>query len=264
MRSSISPCIKSILRADHATRHGPASNSAMIKVITFDLDDTLWPIEPVLMQAEQRQYDWLKKHAPQLALKYSLTQLTRLRLDLYHDHPHYHHQISQVRIDATAQALCQCGYAKGQAQALAQQAFDIFLHARHQVELFNEVPTVIEQLASDYRLGVLTNGNADIYRLPIGHWFDFSFSAEQLDSSKPAVAHFEAAMASAGVAAHEIVHIGDHAEHDIEGARAAGCRAVWFNPDQLPWPFSTPAPAQVHTLASLPGVIATLSIEKED
>ena len=30
---------------------------ADIKVISFDLDDTLWPCRPVIQRAEQRLYD---------------------------------------------------------------------------------------------------------------------------------------------------------------------------------------------------------------
>ena len=32
----------------------------MIKCITFDLDDTLWEIEPVIIKAEIKFEEWLK------------------------------------------------------------------------------------------------------------------------------------------------------------------------------------------------------------
>jgi putative hydrolase of the HAD superfamily len=31
--------------------------------VLFDLDDTLWAIEPVLVRAEGLLYDWLRQHA---------------------------------------------------------------------------------------------------------------------------------------------------------------------------------------------------------
>ena len=35
-----------------------------ISVITFDLDNTLWDVEPALIKAEQAQQDWLLQHRP--------------------------------------------------------------------------------------------------------------------------------------------------------------------------------------------------------
>jgi FMN phosphatase YigB (HAD superfamily) len=39
-----------------------------IRAITLDLDDTLWPIGPTLVAAEQRAQDWLTQHAAELRL----------------------------------------------------------------------------------------------------------------------------------------------------------------------------------------------------
>ena len=33
-----------------------------ISVITFDLDNTLWDVEPALLRAEQAQRDWLERY----------------------------------------------------------------------------------------------------------------------------------------------------------------------------------------------------------
>ena len=45
-----------------------------------------------------------------------------------------------------------------------------------------------------------------------------------------------AAVSVGGAAAHETLHVGDHPEFDVEGARAAGLRAVWLNRDGHEWP----------------------------
>ena len=39
----------------------------LIKAITLDLDDTLWPVWPAIEKAEQALLDWLARHAPQTA-----------------------------------------------------------------------------------------------------------------------------------------------------------------------------------------------------
>lgn len=38
----------------------------MIKLITFDLDDTLWDNAPAIIGAETLLRDWLTEHAPRL------------------------------------------------------------------------------------------------------------------------------------------------------------------------------------------------------
>jgi FMN phosphatase YigB (HAD superfamily) len=37
-----------------------------IKLITFDLDDTLWETAPAIVSAEAMLRDWLAEHAPKL------------------------------------------------------------------------------------------------------------------------------------------------------------------------------------------------------
>ena len=43
----------------------------MIKVIAFDLDDTLWAVKPVIIRAEKRLDEWLSLTVPDL--KYDVT-----------------------------------------------------------------------------------------------------------------------------------------------------------------------------------------------
>ena len=42
--------------------------SSIIKLITFDLDDTLWDVRPALEAAEAAQWSYLKARFPSLAL----------------------------------------------------------------------------------------------------------------------------------------------------------------------------------------------------
>ena len=93
-------------------------------------------------------------------------------------------------------------------------------------------------------MGVLTNGNADIKRLGIDHYFNFSFSAEELNDSKPSATHFEKAMEFTSEKAASICHIGDHTECDVEGALNAGCKAIWYNELNNEWPDSKGCPVQ--------------------
>jgi putative hydrolase of the HAD superfamily len=220
-------------------------SSNTIQVITFDLDDTLWDIRPVLVRAETAVYRWLQQNAPRLSEHYSPEQLAQLKLQVYRQQPELAHQISELRRVALRHALLACDYSERQAQELATAAFEVFIDARHQVSLFDGAEPVLAALQQHYQLGVLTNGNADIRRLPIGRYFDFAFSAEQLNASKPGPNHFEAALNATGCMPEQLVHVGDHPEHDVEGAMAVGCHGVWYNPHGQTWPNQQAASGEI-------------------
>jgi FMN hydrolase / 5-amino-6-(5-phospho-D-ribitylamino)uracil phosphatase len=56
-----------------------------IKAISLDLDDTLWPILPVLERAEKALLDWLGEHAPMTAAMFAAPTALR-EINLYmHD-----------------------------------------------------------------------------------------------------------------------------------------------------------------------------------
>lgn len=55
--------------------------------------------------------------------------------------------------------------------------------------------------------------------------------SEEVGVSKPEARIYEVALERAGARADEAVMLGDSWVNDVEGARAAGIRAVWFNRD---------------------------------
>ena len=227
-------------------------------LITFDLDDTLWSVQPVLLRAEQRVEAWMHEHCPDVALRFDRSALMQLRVQTHRERPELRHSVSALRIEAMRRALLDTGYGQAEAARLAQAAFDVFMHWRHAVEPFGAVDTVLGTLARELVLGALTNGNADVFRIAIGRHFRFAFTADDVGTCKPAPAHFQAALNAAGVTAERALHVGDHGEHDVGGARAAGMTAVWFNPAGKPWESAVPPHAELRDFADLPALIETL------
>ena len=226
-----------------------------IKLITFDLDDTLWDTAPVIASAEILLRDWLAANAPRLG-SVPVEHLFAIRERLVQAEPELKHRISALRRRVLFNALAEVGYAQEQAQALADEAFEVFLQARHQVEVFPEVEPVLEILRQHYVLGVVTNGNADVRRLGISDYFRFALCAEDLGVGKPDPAPFLEALKRGGVEAAAAVHIGDHPGDDISGAQRAGLRAVWFNPQGKDWTGECAPDAEVRQLSQLPEVLA--------
>ena len=231
----------------------------MIRAITFDLDNTLWDVEPVLLRAEQAQYQWLEENRPRVTEEFDGDALREFRFRAHQSLPELAHQISKIRIRVLYEIQLSCGYSEQLAREGAQTAFDAFLKVRHQVQPYERSLDVLETLAQRYILGALSNGNADIYKTDIGEYFDFAFSAEQLDASKPLPDMFHAAIEESGAAAREIVHVGDNPEHDILGAQEVGMFTVWMNSGGWRWPEArVPADEVISALEELPAAIGRI------
>lgn len=228
----------------------------MIKLITFDLDDTLWDTAPVIVSAEAVLRDWLAEHAPNLG-PVPVEHLWAIRTRLVEADPTFKHRISALRRRVLFHALEDAGYAHDQAQALADKGFEVFLHARHQIDIFPEVQPTLEILAKTYTLGVVTNGNADVRRLGLADYFAFALCAEDLGIGKPDPAPFLEALKRGKVDASVAVHIGDHPGDDIAGAQQAGFRAIWFNPAGKAWEADKRPDAEIQSLMQLPELLAS-------
>ena len=229
-----------------------------LKVVTFDLDNTLWDVEPALRRAEHAQREWLLQHRPGAIEHYQHEALWKFKQSVWKRHPHLSHQISKLRIQMLYELQVKAGYTHDRAKRGAELAFAAFLEQRHAVVLYEEALLVLEYLAKQYTLGALTNGNANIYKTDAADYFDFAFLAEDIGIGKPAADMFHAALEQTGVHADEVVHVGDSPEHDIAGAQAVGIRTIWMNSGNLAWPGGVRADGEINNLSQLPDAIAKM------
>jgi YjjG family noncanonical pyrimidine nucleotidase len=100
---------------------------------------------------------------------------------------------------------------------------------------------VIETLASRAALCLITNGISRVQRgrlaaSGIAPYFKAILISEEVGCAKPDPRYFEKAVAAIGLERDRLLCIGDSPSADIEGARAAGIDACWFNPDGAHWP----------------------------
>ncbi|WP_263143952.1 HAD family hydrolase [Pseudomonas sp. RIT-PI-AD] len=225
-----------------------------VRLITFDLDDTLWDNRPVIEGAETAMRDWLNRHAAALG-EVPVEYLWTIRSGLLERQPELRHRLSELRRRTLFLALGEVGYAEREAGELAEGAFQAMLDARHRITFFSDTLPTLERLARHYMLGVITNGNADVRRLGLADHFAFALSAEELGIGKPDPHPFREALRHAGVDAPEAVHVGDHPGDDILGAQQAGLRAIWFNPLGKPWEAAHRADAEIRALAELPELL---------
>lgn len=229
-----------------------------ISVITFDLDNTLWDVEPALLRAEEAQQNWLKEHRPGAVETFDHKTLFEFKKSVWKRHPELLHHVSQMRTQMLYELLIAADYCEADARSGAQQAFDIFLQERRKVVLYDEALGVLEQLAKHYTLGALTNGNADIYKTDAGEYFDFAFLAEDIGASKPHPDMFHAALKETGVHPQDIIHVGDDPVHDIRGARDMGMLTVWVNTRRKAWTGDQRADREIENLRELPEAIDSI------
>ena len=226
-----------------------------IKVISFDLDDTLWDAEPVLRRAEEAQFEWIRRHCPQIADRHDINSLYELRCDYAQRTPDVQHDFSAIRKGFFTELLSEFGYDG----AMVTELFQHFLSVRSDVKLHPDVEPTLLGLREQYHLAAMTNGNTDLRRAGIDHYFHFVISPADTGASKPDVRMFEHLFACSGAEPAEIIHVGDQPYHDIEGAHRAGVHSVWVNRCGSDWPPEyRQAHAEIGTLTELPSVINEL------
>jgi 2-haloalkanoic acid dehalogenase type II len=223
-----------------------------VRAITFDLDDTLWDIWPIIVRAEQRLHDWLTQHYPRIPERFTALDLRQLCGEVAATKPLIAHDRTLLRKEALELAALRAGYDDFQVDA----AFSVFFAARNDVVLFEEVLSVLERLARRYTLGALSNGNADIRLVGLDHLFDFALNAVAVGAAKPEPAMFEAACRHLNLPPGQIVHVGDDPYHDVQGAAQVGLRTVWVNRTQREWPGGRRADAEIQTLEELEMLLA--------
>ncbi|WP_038497154.1 HAD family hydrolase [Collimonas arenae] len=203
----------------------PPVKHAAIKAVLFDLDDTLWPIVPVIARAEQVLFEWLQANASAVSRQFTIDSLRQQRLELVATNPVFKFDLWKLRHAALTEALNQVG----EDPAKADAAMAVFSEARHAVTPFNDVRPALTSLQQRLPLGTVSNGFADLGKIGLASHFQASIAAHSFGSAKPDPAIFHAACAALNVAPQETLYVGDDPLLDVVGAQQAGLQAVWIN-----------------------------------
>lgn len=231
-----------------------------IRVVGLDLDDTLWETPPVIRRANQVLFDWLTERYPRMVAGQDVDSLHRACIAFMDSRPEEKYHLSNLRRSFLRHLAAEAEYAED----FVEEAFQVFLAARNRIDtLFDDTLPVLERLRKDHHLVALTNGNACVERVGIGHLFAAQWSSEAVGAAKPAPDMFHAALAHFRAEPEEMVHVGDHPRHDVQGALNAGIHAVWLNRDGSAWPQDEPVPhAEIRSLVQLPQAMARLAMPK--
>jgi 2-haloalkanoic acid dehalogenase type II len=233
-------------------------NPGAVRAICFDLDNTLWEVEPVLLRAERILTDWLHSRYPRIPERYEPEQILQVRARLLREQPHQAHDFSFLRRETIARLAESVGYDRG----IAHDAFALWLDARNEVQPYPDVARALDTLKSRYRLATLTNGNADLARIGLAHHFEVSLSAGALGCAKPDARVYYALADAMALKPAEILFVGDEAHADVIGPRAVGMQTVWVNRGGGAWPADIREADAC--IADLDGLVALLTGNADD
>ncbi|KAA3665375.1 MAG: noncanonical pyrimidine nucleotidase, YjjG family [Chloroflexi bacterium] len=143
-------------------------------------------------------------------------------------------------------------------QADSNSFSDAYLkHLGNCGDLIEGAESIVKTLSENYRLGLITNGLADVQhpRLaasPIKPYFETIIISDEVGSAKPDSHIFDVAFASMGNPAKgEVIIIGDSLTSDMQGGVNYGIDTCWYNPNDKSRQNGLPITFEIKALAEL-------------
>ena len=191
----------------------------------LDLDDTLWPVAPLIQRAESVLYDWMKIHTPSVVQQYSIEQLRANRNALVKTNPRFEYDLWALRHTMLRQVFTEVGEDPDK----ADNAMAVFAYARNQVEIYDDVLPALAELSKQVILGTISNGFADLQAIGISAHFKVSLAAHSFGCAKPDPRIFLAACKELNVTPDQVMVVGDDLLLDVHAAQQVGMKGVWMN-----------------------------------
>ena len=170
---------------------------------------------------------------------------------------------AEIFVKYAAHIIEQMGGRGDSVDACAREVYREWAACQH-FELYDDVPGVLRELsASGVRIGLISNSHRCLTSFE-SHFELRGLIAAAVSSSdhgylKPHPSIFQAALQMVNVPAADVVMVGDNVRQDIEGAIAAGMRAVLLHRAETPHPRAQELVAAgvpvIHSLRELPSLI---------
>jgi len=170
-----------------------------------------------------------------------------------------HEWAPEYRREVWAEALAEQGVAD---PMLADQLAELYpLERRARYHPFPDAKPTLDDLARDFRLGLITNGPDDLQwekleRTGLEDRFATVVISREVGVMKPDPAIFQIALDKLSVPAAESVYIGDSLTHDVAGAQAAGMKAIWLSRDSSHPDGDARPDATIHVLTEVRSALA--------
>ncbi len=204
-----------------------------IKLISFDLDNTLYDNGPVIKLAERKSQVFLQSEFDKQGQVFDFQEFINYRKKLVLSEEHLglsdksrYENLSFLR----KIVLRKCCKNLSNSAAIVEQALEIFLNYRNRVKIEISVIAMLQQLKQRYILVSVTNGNCDAAKLSIGSSFSKSYSPTLGYRAKPHPEMLEQVFEDFELQPDQVLHVGDEMDSDGQAAILAGCRFKLFSP----------------------------------
>jgi HAD superfamily hydrolase (TIGR01549 family) len=194
-----------------------------IEAISFDLDDTL--VQYVRSPGEVLQASFDRLGIDPL---FSVEEYYAR----YDEFAEQCDSMDDLRSDCFAALAAENGHER----ALGREVAAAFSDERDQsnVELLPSVAGLLDDLADEYRLAIVTNGARDAQRqkieaVSLDQWVETVVIAGHDTPPKPDPEAFERALQSLDATPESTVHVGDSLDTDVAGATAGGLASIWVS-----------------------------------
>ena len=236
-----------------------------IKLITFDLDDTVWPNKKVILDAEKALWSFLLVKVPQLKESFNENTINQIREKLVEKNPNLKFDLTKFRKEVVKELLLSLGLDRNEAIYYSNESFNEFFSVRNKVQLYKDAKIILERLHRKVLVGSLSNGNADLEIIGIDAFFDFAINSKDVTSNKPSAPHFLKALKNASCEPEQALHIGDCPVNDVGGARNCNINTIWFNCEKHKWDEIFPCDLQAKNWKDLYEIIAkNFILEREN
>ncbi len=218
-----------------------------IRVILFDLDETLVDTVKSSLTATRRALDYLSPRIPEIDSGTVADQLVKEYMKIWEaadkTRPHPFDSAEELRIHFCRQAFEKVDIRD---HSVADEAGKLVSQwSRENHALFPEAEEVLRTLGRSYRLGVVSNGFSEIQREKIeatglDRFIEEFWISSDLGVEKPDPRVFDRAIEHFGVPPNEMAYVGDNPHKDVPAAQGAGLMAIWYD-------HGTRTPSQDHT-----------------
>lgn len=191
-----------------------------VKVISFDLDDTLWDNRGVIEKCEQDLLEFLAKEHPPIGDKFDVAAMQAISKKLIEEDRPELDNMTVLRKEMIHQMLEQTG---GDV-ALINPAFAVFYGCRSQIEIPQITHDLLKALKKKYSLFATSNGNSNLYALGLMDYFEHHFIAGIHGRAKPSPEMLHKICEIKNIEPQQLLHIGDSYETDIKSSIAADCQ----------------------------------------
>jgi FMN hydrolase / 5-amino-6-(5-phospho-D-ribitylamino)uracil phosphatase len=204
-----------------------------IKLLSFDLDNTLYDNQPVLELAESKSKNYLalefKKQNIDFDFDYFLS--IRNKLMVFKSNATDQQAIKLENLThLRQQALQEFCQPLEYSENVVKEALQLFLEHRSKVLLAKEMQALLSELVKHYPIVSVSNGNCDPFQTAMKDYITKHYSPEQGYRAKPHQQMLEAIQQDFLLRSREILHIGDQLQTDGIAAKNAQCQFYYFSP----------------------------------